>query len=110
MFISPSFLYQQQSVFDQLDIGLNFFYEPLVVGLSYRGIPITQDAEDNMNRDALTGLLGIQLSSLWIGYSYDLNVSGLAGQSGGSHEISLIFEPFKMNSKDRIQCPAFYSN
>jgi len=110
MFLSPSFLYQQQSIFDQLDVGVNFFYEPLVVGLWYRGIPLQQDAEDNMSRDALSGLLGIQLSSLWIGYSYDLNVSRLAGQSGGSHEISLIFEPFKIRSKDRIQCPAFYHN
>lgn len=110
MFLSPSFHYQQQATFDQLDLGVNFFYEPLVVGLSYRGIPIQQDAEDNMSRDALSGLIGIQLSSLWIGYSYDLNVSRLAGQSGGSHELSLIFEPFKIRSKDRIQCPAFYNN
>ena len=110
MYISPSFLYQNQGDFDQLDLGMNFFYEPLVVGLWYRGLPVKQDAEDNISRDAIAALIGLQVRSLWIGYSYDLNVSGLAGQSGGSHEISLIFEPFKINNKDRIQCPAFYHN
>jgi len=110
MFLSPSFLYQQQAVFDQLDFGVNFFYEPLVVGLWYRGIPVTQDAEDNMSRDAISALVGLQLNKIWVGYSYDLNTSRLAGQSGGSHELSIIFEPFKMSSKNRIQCPAFYNN
>ncbi|UZR94142.1 PorP/SprF family type IX secretion system membrane protein [Chondrinema litorale] len=110
MYLSPSFLYQNQQEFDQLDLGINFFYEPLVVGLWYRGLPLKQDAEDNISRDAIAALIGLQIRSLWIGYSYDINVSKLAGQSGGSHEISVIFEPFKINSKDRIQCPAFYHN
>jgi len=89
MFLSPSFLYQQQAVFDQLDFGVNFFYEPLVVGLWYRGIPVTQDAEDNMSRDAISALVGLQLNKIWVGYSYDLNTSRLAGQSGGSHGLFL---------------------
>ncbi|MEM1134266.1 MAG: type IX secretion system membrane protein PorP/SprF [Bacteroidota bacterium] len=110
MFISPAFLYQNQGPFDQLDLGVNFFYEPLVVGLWYRGLPLKQNAADNISQDAIAALVGVQIRSLWVGYSYDINVSGLAGQSGGSHEISVIFEPFKISSKSRIQCPAFYSN
>ena len=111
--IMPSFVYKQQGRFDQLDIGSYFLYEPVVVGLWYRGIPIQQDIKDNVNHDAIVVILGFQLTKVELTYSYDLTVSKLGPISGGSHEIALKFKidvalQTKTKKKQRfIPCPTF---
>src|SRR5690606_5785720 len=87
--IAPSFVYKQQGNFDQLDLGTYFFYEPVVVGLWYRGIPIQQNAADNISHDAVVVVLGFQLEHVELSYSYDLTVSELGPASGGAHEVAL---------------------
>lgn len=62
--IAPSFVYKKQGSFDQLDLGTYFFYEPVVVGLWYRGIPLQQNAKDNISQDAVVVVLGFQLSDV----------------------------------------------
>jgi hypothetical protein len=37
-------------------------------------------------------LVGIKQNNLSIGYSYDINLSGLVGVFGGSHEITVTYE------------------
>ncbi len=111
--IAPSFVYKQQGNFDQLDLGTYFFYEPVVVGLWYRGIPIRQNAKDNVSQDAVVVVLGFQLSSVELSYSYDVTVSELGPISGGAHEVSLKFKielatQVKKRKKERfIPCPTF---
>jgi type IX secretion system PorP/SprF family membrane protein len=111
--IAPSFVYKQQGNFDQLDLGTYFFYEPVVVGLWYRGIPIQQNAKDNISQDAVVVVLGFQLQNVELSYSYDVTVSELGPISGGAHEIGLKFKielasQVKKRKKERfIPCPTF---
>ena len=111
--IAPSFVYKQQGAFDQLDIGTYFLYEPVVVGLWYRGIPIKQRVKDNINQDALVVILGFQLEKVEISYSYDITVSRLGPISGGAHEVALKFKvdlaaQVKTRKREKfIPCPTF---
>lgn len=109
--LSPALLFQQQGSFRQLDLGANLYYDPLIVGIWYRGLPINQNARGSINQDALAGLIGVRLkNSLTISYSYDVTVSTL-NRSGGAHEISLIYEPFDKRRKrgsKHIDCPIVF--
>jgi len=115
--LAPSFVYKRQGEFDQLDVGAHFLYEPIVVGLWYRGIPIKQEVADNMSRDAVVVILGFQLPKFEIMYSYDFTVSNLGSISGGTHEIALKYklEIVRSNRNTRnhhklIPCPTFTHN
>lgn len=111
--IAPSFVYKQQGNFDQLDLGTYFYYEPVVVGLWYRGIPIQQNAKDNVSQDAVVVVLGFQLQKVELSYSYDVTVSELGPISGGAHEVGLKFKielatQVKKRKRERfIPCPTF---
>lgn len=110
--IAPSFVYKQQGNFDQLDLGTYLFYDPVVFGLWYRGIPIQQNAEDNISQDAIVVVLGFQLSDFEVSYSYDVTVSELGPISGGAHEIALKYqielpERVKKRRQRFIPCPTF---
>jgi hypothetical protein len=55
-------------------------------------------------------LIGIQNDNFKFGYSYDITVSKLAGNTGGAHELSvqLQFECKARRKKYRtISCPSF---
>jgi type IX secretion system PorP/SprF family membrane protein len=114
--IAPSFIYKQQGQFDQLDIGAYFLYEPVVVGVWYRGIPIQQNVNDNVSQDAVVIILGFQLSKVELSYSYDLTVSELGPIAGGAHEIALKYKldvigSAKSKKKERyIPCPTFITD
>src|SRR5687768_12613440 len=111
--IAPSFVYKQQGNFDQLDLGTYFYYEPVVIGLWYRGIPVQQNTKDNISHDAVVVVLGFQLENVELSYSYDVTVSELGPISGGAHEVGLKFKielatQAKKRKKERfIPCPTF---
>lgn len=111
--IAPSFIYKTQGEFDQLDVGLHFLYEPVMIGLWYRGIPVQQNVKDNISQDALILILGMQLQQIEIGYSYDFTVSELGNISGGAHEVSILYHfDASLRSKTKkpdkyIPCPTF---
>jgi type IX secretion system PorP/SprF family membrane protein len=112
--IAPSFVYKKQGNFDQFDIGTYFLYEPIVIGIWYRGIPITQNVADNLSQDAVVVILGFQLEKIEFSYSYDLTVSELGPSIGGAHEVALKYmlntpRSEKNKKKEKvIPCPAFY--
>jgi type IX secretion system PorP/SprF family membrane protein len=114
--IAPSFVYKSQGNFSQLDLGLHFLYEPVMIGLWYRGIPIKQNAIENVSQDAMAIILGMQFSYLEIGYSYDFTISELGPIAGGAHEVSLQYRfdiemSRKVKKKDKfIPCPTFMKN
>ena len=80
---------------------------------SYRGIPIQQNAIDNISQDAVVVVLGFQLQNVEVSYSYDVTVSELGPISGGAHEIGLKFKielatQVRKRKKERfIPCPTF---
>jgi type IX secretion system PorP/SprF family membrane protein len=105
--IQLAFIYKQQEQFRQLDLGVYWYYSPLVAGIWYRGIPLYKEL---FNRDAFTLLVGIKTHDINIGYSYDFTISRLITSTGGSHEISVSYtfktKPIKHKIK-KVPCPEF---
>jgi type IX secretion system PorP/SprF family membrane protein len=101
-----AFLYKNQAEFNQLDLGFYWNYEPLVLGVWYRGIPLFK--HNNIN-DALVFLVGFKTKRYNIGYSYDFTTSKLITSSGGAHEVSISFTFSKPDKKRRpkkmVPCP-----
>jgi len=81
-FISPNILFAKQGNFQQLNLGalLSMWY--IYGGVWYR--------TTFTNSDAAIFSLGFQRGLIKVGYSYDWTISGLSGNSGGAHEVSLI--------------------
>ncbi len=112
--ITPVLLIRNQGNYSQMDLGMYLHYVPFVAGLWYRGIPVQPKGSSSINHDALTVLVGIKQNNLSIGYSYDINLSGLVGVLGGSHEITLTYEfktkylSLKGAKQSRaLPCPSF---
>ena len=61
--IAPAFQYRHQGKFDQMDIGLYFTAEPLVIGTWYRGVPF-KNLDQFVNNESIVLLLGfVQLGA-----------------------------------------------
>lgn len=103
-----AFLYKNQAEYNQLDLGFYWNYEPLVLGIWYRGIPFIKHYSIN---DAVVLLIGYKTDQFNIGYSYDFTTSKLITASGGAHEASISFTFSKPNKKRRpkkmVPCPEF---
>jgi type IX secretion system PorP/SprF family membrane protein len=97
-YISPNILFQAQQSFRQLNLGVYYVKGPFVAGLWYR------------NSDAMIALLGVQNKNFKFGYSYDVTINQLAGNTGGSHEISIQMQ-FECKTKKKkyrvMSCPSF---
>ncbi len=100
-----AYLFKKQGPYYQLDLGVYWFKNPLVLGLWYRGIP----PFNSQRGDALILLVGYKTHNFNIGYSYDLTVSNLIGQALGSHEISMTvkFALPRRTKKGAVPCPEF---
>ena len=101
-YLAPVFNYKGQHDFDQLDLGLSYYSNPVTFGVWYRGIPGLKAYKPGYgNNDALVGLIGYHLNDLSIGYSYDITISKLSVTTSlGTHEISLVYE---FNNKNQSQ-------
>jgi type IX secretion system PorP/SprF family membrane protein len=113
-YITPVFLYKAQDKFDQVDVGAYVTQEPFVVGLWYRGIPGFKAYKNGyQNNDAVAIILGFTKGSFRAGYSYDLTISRLVGNSSGSHELSMSYQFCKQKQKRKnykaflVPCPKF---
>lgn len=106
--LAIAFNYKKQGAFDQLDLGAEFYFEPLIVGLWYRGLPTKYNLP---NSESLIGLIGVELDSgLDFGYSYDFSISKLGQRvSGGAHEISIryVFSTKDPSKKYYPELPTF---
>ncbi|MFL5730066.1 MAG: type IX secretion system membrane protein PorP/SprF [Cytophagaceae bacterium] len=110
--ITPSFNFRSQGRYDQLDLGVNVTYDPIMFGLWYRGIPFKHYLPGFNNNEALVFMLGMHYNKLSIGYSYDFTISKLTPSSGGSHELSLVYEwryPYRKRIGRPLPCPKFYN-
>ena len=114
--VAPAFQYRHQGVSDQMDLGLYFTFEPIIIGTWYRGIPL-KSVNGFSNNESIVLLFGFtqkgEKDILNIGYSYDYTISQLGAGSGGAHEISLVYSWSTRNPrkppKDKlvIPCPDF---
>lgn len=104
--ITAAFYYRRQGNYQQADVGVYWFRAPISFGVWYRGIPLVKPYQ---KYDALAFMAGYKYQQYSFAYSYDFTVSRLGFNSGGSHEISVIYE-FKVRTKKRykpIPCPTF---
>ncbi len=118
--IAPAIQYRHQGAFDQMDVGMYFTFEPIMLGTWYRGIPFKQ-VNGYMNSESIVLLMGLTIlrgdskrqDVLNVGYSYDYTISKLGPGAGGSHEFSLVYTfPIRNPRKpplDKmvIPCPEF---
>ncbi len=105
--LSVAFLFKHQGGTNQLDIGLYWYKNPLQLGLWYRGLPFINK---ETRGDAISGLVGYKIDQFTVAYSYDFTISKLLTTTGGSHEISLIYEfstTRKRKKRHMIPCPEF---
>jgi type IX secretion system PorP/SprF family membrane protein len=114
--ITPTFQYRHQGRFDQMDLGVYYTLEPLIIGTWYRGVPF-KNVNGIVNNESIVLLVGFTKKGvkdiLNIGYSYDFTISKLGARSGGAHEFSIVYswstrDPRKP-PKDKliIPCPDF---
>ena len=95
-----------------MDVGLYFTYEPVVFGMSYRGIPF-KTIDGYPDNESVIFLAGITTNGLSIGYSYDYTISSLTARTGGAHEVSIRYEFFLGNRRKppknvrQLPCPKF---
>ena len=113
-YLTSSFVFNWQGPFTQMDLGVNYHVDPVLIGLWYRGINVKENAAGNQSRDALIFSAGMQFSSFSFVYSYDFTISELGAASLGAHELGLEYRfdfptnPNKVKRKDKIlQCPSF---
>lgn len=87
--LTVAFNYKNQGPFSQLDLGTQVNIQPLVLGVWYRGIPVSDNSQPN--HESVIALVGVSLGGgLDIGYSHDFTISSLGNaNTGGAHEISL---------------------
>ncbi|ABG58939.1 conserved hypothetical protein [Cytophaga hutchinsonii ATCC 33406] len=110
--LTPTLNFKAQGANTQLDIGLYYTYDPIMIGLWYRGIPVLYN-NGLPNNEALIPMIGYRHKGWSFTYSYDYTLSSLTNkQSAGSHEISLIYEfkvPYRKTAgiKRSIPCPNF---
>jgi len=100
--ITPTAQYKTQGEFDQLDLGVYVTWEPVVAGITYRGLPI-ENSDGVSRNEAVILLLGYTTQDVKVGYSYDFTISALGLSSGGAHEISISYQ-FPL-TKDRLRPP-----
>ncbi len=94
-YLSPNILYQQQGDFHQLNAGLYVIRMPIIIGTWFR--------HNFENADAIIVLAGFNYKNLKIGYSYDITLSKLKSNTGGSHEISLAWQFNCIEKKRKIR-------
>ncbi len=109
--LTAAFLYKSQKEWDQLDLGIYYKNAPFLCGIWYRGLPIKSNDSNIPNIDAIAILTGYKFDRISFAYSYDITASKLAGNTNGSHEISISLEYPKSNKKRRryfrAPCPKF---
>jgi type IX secretion system PorP/SprF family membrane protein len=118
--VAPAVQWRHQGPYDQLDIGTYFTFEPLLIGMWYRGVPYKK-VNGFSNNESIVLLVGMTIMKgestrrdiLNIGYSYDYTISQLGIGSGGAHEFSLVYSwPIRNPRKPPkekmvIPCPDF---
>ncbi|MDH5397989.1 MAG: type IX secretion system membrane protein PorP/SprF [Cyclobacteriaceae bacterium] len=113
-YLTTSFIVNVQGPFSQMDMGVNYHVDPILVGVWYRGIAFKENAASNRSRDALILSAGLQYSMFSFQYSYDFTISELGTGSQGAHELSLEYRfdfpsnPKRVKRSDKIlPCPSF---
>lgn len=99
-FISPNFLFVSQGPYKQLNVGAYASIGSIYTGAWFR--------HSFRNADAVILLAGFKEGIFKIGISYDLTVSGLASEAGGTYELSLGLNFGKEKRHDINDCTRMF--
>ncbi len=101
-FISPNFLFVSQGPYKQLNLGAYAAAGPVFGGVWFR--------HTFGNADAAILMFGFRQDLFKIGLSYDHTVSGLAGISGSTFELTLgiFFDKGRKRSHDLNDCTKMF--
>lgn len=99
-FISPNVMFQRQGDFNMVNLGAYLAIDKIHFGLWYR--------HTFYNGDALIPSFGVKKDFLKITYSFDLTLSQLGLNQGGSHELGIgvnfdYLRPQRQNYNDCFQ-------
>ena len=104
---SPNFMYTQQASFRQLNVG-SYLKKEFIFGGAWFRYNIS-------NADAVILLIGVQEGVFKLGYSYDLTLSSLGSNTGGSHEVSITLDFDELpdagggrKSNEYLKCPKIF--
>ena len=90
MHIQPGIKYSHQKDFNTTSLGILLKSNHLITGIYYR----YEKWVSFIRNDAVTTIVGVKISGVNVDYlftySYDITVSKLAVNTGGSHEIGLV--------------------
>jgi len=103
--ISPNIIIIQQSRFQEINLGVYLYKNNYTLGIWARS-----SFYPHLTNDAIIFILGLNLPTIRIGYSYDLSTTKIWRQSLGSHELSISFRfncKEKIKGKNTISCPTF---
>ena len=99
--VSINYLLKASRLYQQFDVGVNWYRAPLLMGFAWRGLPPN-------GYDCLIFTVGLAFNNMALNYSYDFTVSQLGSPSGGSHEITFVInfnEGGKAHRRDQVPCP-----
>lgn len=88
VYVSPLMEMKVQGDFKMINVGVFSNISNMILGVQYR---MTDKSE------SLSGILGLKIEGLQFTYSYDHTLSKLQSYTGGSHEVSMIYEFGLMN-------------
>ncbi len=104
--ITPTIHYKKQGVTQQLDIGSYFAYDPVVLGVWFRGLPVLKSPDGSRQRDAVVLLLGVRQPTDFglfkLGVSYDFPVSQAGLNSGRTFEVSVGYQIINERCRKRV--------
>ena len=89
---NPAIIYMNQAGMDSWSVGLNVYKQPIYVGVWYRNSEF-----QFLDNSALVIILGLNVNfaddaRMKFLYSYDAMLTDITKATGGSHELTLIFE------------------
>lgn len=90
--VTFTLLYDYSKLSDNLNLGAYWHKDPFTLGCWLRGIPLAVRKDTYTNLDAIIVMLGYKIFDLHVGYSYDFSIGHLLSSTGGSHELSLMYE------------------
>ena len=104
--ITPTIHYKSQGNFQQLELGSFFNYDPIILGIWYRGLPILKSPAGGLNQESVCLMAGTKVPSdyglIKVGVSYDVPVGNKVNSLGSTFEISLSYQLINEKCRKRI--------
>lgn len=104
--ITPTVHYKAMGNFQQMDLGSFFNYDPMLLGVWYRGLPLFSTPANTLNHEAICFLVGAKVPSdyglIKVGVSYDFPIGNRVNQLGNTFEISMSYQLINEKCRKRI--------